>query len=69
MEARSFIEPEHLICLGVMDEERNSSFPDVPTYKEKGYNITYFTQCGMAVPKGNRPGCQGEIGRRMCKSN
>lgn len=51
-EARSFIESGHLICLGVMDEERNSVFPDIPTCKEQGYDITYFTQRGMALPKG-----------------
>ena len=33
-EARSFIESGDLICLGVMDEERNPVFPDVPTCKE-----------------------------------
>jgi tripartite-type tricarboxylate transporter receptor subunit TctC len=51
-EARSFIESGDLICLGVMDDERNASFPDVPTCKEQGYDITYYTQRGMAVPKG-----------------
>ncbi len=51
-EARSFIESGHLICLGVMDSERNSVFPDVPTCAEQGYDIQYFTQRGMAVPKG-----------------
>ncbi len=51
-EARSFIESGHLICLGVMDSERNAVFPDVPTCAEQGYDIQYFTQRGMAVPKG-----------------
>lgn len=39
-------------CLGVMDEERNPVFPDVPTCKEQGYDITYYTQRGMAAPLG-----------------
>lgn len=60
-EARSFIESGHLICLGVMDEERNSSFPDVPTCKEQGYNITYFTQRGMAIPKGVDPEIKAKL--------
>ncbi|MDO5379173.1 MAG: tripartite tricarboxylate transporter substrate binding protein, partial [Clostridia bacterium] len=51
-EARSFIESGHLVCLGVMDTQRNSLFPDVPTCQEQGYDITYFTQRGMAIPKG-----------------
>lgn len=60
-EARSFIESGHLICLGVMDEERNSSFPDVPTCTEQGYDITYFTQRGMAVPKGIDPAVKAKL--------
>ena len=51
-EARSFIESGHLICLGVMDAERNAAFPDIPTCKEQGYDVSYFTQRGMGVPKG-----------------
>ncbi|MCD8224665.1 MAG: tripartite tricarboxylate transporter substrate binding protein [Clostridiales bacterium] len=51
-EARSFIESGHLICLGVMDSERNGVFPDVPTCAEQGFDITYATQRGMALPKG-----------------
>lgn len=51
-EARSFIESGDLTCLGVMSDERNSAFPDVPTCKEQGFDIQYFTQRGMAVPKG-----------------
>lgn len=51
-EARSFIESGDLICLGVMADERNSVFPDVPTCAEQGYDVQYFTQRGMAIPKG-----------------
>lgn len=51
-EARSFIESGHLICLGVMDSERNGAFPDIPTCAEQGFDITYATQRGMALPKG-----------------
>lgn len=51
-EARSFIESGDLTCLGVMSDERNSAFPDVPTCLEQGFDVQYFTQRGMAVPKG-----------------
>lgn len=54
-EARSFIESGHLVCLGVMDAERNPAFPDVPTCKEQGYDIQYFTQRGLALPLGVDP--------------
>ncbi len=50
-EARSFLESGDLTCLGVMSEERNSAFPDVPTCKEQGFDVQYFTQRGMAIPK------------------
>lgn len=51
-EARSFIESGDLTCLGVMSDERNSAFPDVPTCAEQGFDVKYFTQRGMAIPKG-----------------
>ena len=54
-EARNFIESGHLICLGVMSEDRNPVFPDVPTCKEQGYDVQYFTQRGMACAKGTDP--------------
>lgn len=51
-EARSFVESGDLIILGVMDENRNSIFPEAPTCAEQGYELLYFTQRGMAVPCG-----------------
>lgn len=66
-EARSFIESGHLICLGVMSDERNSSFPDVPTCKEQGYDIQYFTQRGLAVPKGIDPAVKAKL-EGACKA-
>lgn len=51
-EARSFVESGDLLMLGIMDTERNSVFPDVPTCEEQGYDIFYATQRGMAVPLG-----------------
>lgn len=60
-EARSFILSGDLICLGVMDEERNPAFPDVPTCIEQGYNITYMTQRGMALPIGVDPAIKARL--------
>lgn len=54
-EARNFIESGHLICLGVMDTQRNSLFPDVPTCQEQGFDVVYATQRGLALPKGVDP--------------
>lgn len=60
-EARSFIESGDLTCLGVMADERNAAFPDVPTCAEQGYDIQYFTQRGMAVPKGTDPDVKARL--------
>ena len=38
-------------CLGVLADERNSAFPDVPTVKEQGYDITFDKFFFMAFPK------------------
>ncbi len=35
-----YIESGDFLSLGVMSEERNAFFPDVPTFKEQGYDIT-----------------------------
>ena len=51
-EARSFVESGDLIMLGVLDNVRNSIFPDVPTCEEQGYEIYYATQRGLALPLG-----------------
>ncbi len=51
-EARAFIEAGHLICLGVMDTQRSSLFPNVPTCKEQGYDFVFGSYRGLALPKG-----------------
>lgn len=38
-----------------MSDERNPAFPEVPTCVEQGFDVKYFTQRGMAVPKGIDP--------------
>ncbi|MBF9016403.1 MULTISPECIES: tripartite tricarboxylate transporter substrate binding protein [unclassified Oceanispirochaeta] len=37
-------------ALAIMADERAVSLPDVPTFKELGYDITSFTWRGLAVP-------------------
>ena len=54
-EARNFIESGHLVCLGVMDTQRNSLFPDVPTCAEQGVDINYYTWRGICLPKDTDP--------------
>jgi tripartite-type tricarboxylate transporter receptor subunit TctC len=41
--------------LGVMSAERNKLAPDVPTFKEQGFDITLGSLRGLAAPKGLPP--------------
>ena len=51
-EASSFLQSGNLVCLGVMDAERNAKFPNVPTFREQGVDVIYGTWRGMGAPKG-----------------
>jgi tripartite-type tricarboxylate transporter receptor subunit TctC len=44
-----------LKLLAVMAGERMVAYPDVPTFKELGYDLTYAGFYGMAAPKGTPP--------------
>ncbi len=39
-------------ALGIMDTQRSKSYPDVPTFKEQGYDITSMVTVFNAVPAG-----------------
>jgi len=39
-------------ALGLLSEERNPAFPDVPTFKEQGYDIVFDKFFFFAFPKG-----------------
>ena len=51
-EARVELENGKLKLLGVMDEKRSDLYPDIPTFQEQGYDITYRTWRGLGLPKG-----------------
>lgn len=51
-EAIAQIQSGKLRAIGLMDEERFPTLPDVPTLKEQGYDITSGTWRGLGVPKG-----------------
>lgn len=38
--------------LGVMSDERLDAFPDIPTFKELGYDVSVTTTRSLIVPKG-----------------
>lgn len=51
-EARTLYEAGEIRMLGVMSDERLAGHPDIPTFREEGYDWTSQTWRGLAVPKG-----------------
>jgi tripartite-type tricarboxylate transporter receptor subunit TctC len=51
-EVRSQVQAGNLKILGVMDTVRDPLFPDVPTFKEQGVDVVFYTWRGMGLPKG-----------------
>lgn len=54
-------------CLGVLADERNSVFPDVPTFKEQGYDIVFDKFTFMAFPKGTDKGIVDKFNQAITK--
>ncbi len=50
-EVQGQVEAGSLKMLAVMSDERNANFPEVPTMKESGFDVSFGTWRGMAVPK------------------
>lgn len=50
-EAAPMVEAGKVRVLAVMSEERLPSMPDVPTFKEEGYNIISSSSRGIGAPK------------------
>lgn len=50
-EVQSQVKAGKLRMLAVMSDKRDPNFPDVPTFKEAGYDVTFATWRGLAVPK------------------
>ncbi len=51
-EVRGQVQAGNLKILGVMSSERDKIFPDVPTFKEQGVDVQFYTWRGLAMPKG-----------------
>ncbi|SDM94604.1 Tripartite-type tricarboxylate transporter, receptor component TctC [Franzmannia pantelleriensis] len=51
-ELRSPLQSGRLKALGMSYEERSDSLPDVPTFKEEGYDLSLTVWRGIAGPKG-----------------
>lgn len=51
-EVRGQVQAGNLKILGVMSAERDKIFPEVPTFREQGVDVQFYTWRGLAVPKG-----------------
>jgi tripartite-type tricarboxylate transporter receptor subunit TctC len=51
-DATTFIEEKQVEILATGDAERSVFLPDVPTYKEAGYDVTQLNMRGIGGPKG-----------------
>ena len=54
-EVKSQLDAGNVKVIGIMDEKRPASYPNIKTFKEQGYDITYYTWRGLALPKGVDP--------------
>jgi tripartite-type tricarboxylate transporter receptor subunit TctC len=54
-EVKSQLDAGNVKCLGIMDSKRSELYPNIPTFIDQGYNITYATWRGIALPKGVDP--------------
>lgn len=51
-EVRAQAQAGNLKILGVLSAERDKLFPDVPTFKQQGVDVQFYTWRGLAAPKG-----------------
>jgi tripartite-type tricarboxylate transporter receptor subunit TctC len=54
-EVKGQLDAGNVKCLGLMDEKRSEMYPNIPTLKEQGYNISYASWRGISLPKGVDP--------------
>lgn len=54
-EVRAGVEAGRLRILAVMSDERSTLYPDIPTMKELGYDVSIMAWGGLALPKGVDP--------------
>lgn len=60
-EVRGQAQAGNLKILGVMSAERDKIFPDVPTFKEQGVDVQFYTWRGLGLPKGVPPAVRAKI--------
>lgn len=60
-EVRGQVQAGNLKILGVMSADRDKIFPDVPTFKEQGVDVQFYTWRGLGLPKGVPPAIKAKI--------
>lgn len=60
-EVISHVEAGTMRVLGTMTEKRIASFPDVPTFKELGYDVEYGVWKALLAPAGTDPAIIGYL--------
>jgi len=60
-EVKSQLDAGNVKVLGVMDSARPKAYPNIPTLKEKGYDVEFGTWRGLALPKGVDPDIKAKI--------
>ena len=60
-EVRGQVQAGNLKILGVMSAERDKIFPDVPTFKEQGVDVEFYTWRGLGLPKGVPPAIKAKL--------
>jgi len=60
-EVKSQLDAGNVKVLGIMDTQRSKLYPNIPTFKEQGFNLTYYTWRGLALPKGVDPSIKAKL--------
>lgn len=64
-ETRPFVEGGDAIMLAVMGDERSSLYPDVPTMKEEGVDVTYSVWRGYVTSSETPEAVRMELSKRL----
>ncbi|MCL1992286.1 MAG: tripartite tricarboxylate transporter substrate binding protein [Spirochaetes bacterium] len=54
-EVRAQVDAGNVRVLGIMDTQRSSMSPEIPTFIEQGFNVVTSTWRGLALPRGVDP--------------
>ncbi len=60
-EVRGQVQAGNLKILGVMSSQRDKIFPDVPTFREQGVDVEFYTWRGLGLPKGVPPAIKAKL--------